>query len=632
MKRVATDLTVLVRRRLLVFQPKRIVWCGTVAALLCLWASPVQADPNPKDSLAKYVPQDVWLFSHTWRTDGRDKLFENWKEIIAALKTCGIDQELRNAFYSATPDDKKTLFNQRWEEISTAFGNVEWVDIVCDEVVFSERLRSVVPDIILIARPKPATLEKNVNGLAAIFDLFNSYLDGKPVPAKVHGRLRTWSIESEEADIGLHMLHMDDKVALVFGQSAFVEVRSLFLGETKFPSFEANDRFKKAIQEVPNRGYAMTFLDVDRVFQWVAKLPELILGKGDLAKPIETVSSVVAAVTNQLDFMDYVVISQEVSGNKQIQHTVARVKSTCCQKPCARAMINQKPISGFAKYVPKESKSYVVSSMFDLRMIYDTILEIVRTEIPEGEQLCQKWQDVQTQNEFNIRNDLLDWVSGEFIICTLPPATPSPFGNEDMVALLRIRDPELARKKIPALVERGVTFFKNSGQELSVAPATNLPVDGFQNATIPTMVMFIGTPCFGIWDDWLVLGSSEQSIALVMKTASGEHPSITENERFIKEGLHTDAPIVGAKFADLSNIGQELSAAFFGFGFAAGMIPNEPEAAPIKAIMGSMVRLGPVVNKIDFLSSSSTLTTFKDNAWHSECVTTYKPKAATNPQ
>lgn len=600
--------------------------------MLCLWASPVQADPNPKDSLAKYVPQDVWLYSHTWRTPGRDKLFGHWKEILEALKNCGIDQELRNALYTATPEDKRTTFNMRWEEISTAFGNVEWVDLACDEFVFAERLRSVVPDIVIVARPKAETLDKNVKALAAIFDLFNSYLEGKPVPAKVQGRLRTWSIQSDQADIGLHLLHMDEKIALVFGQSAFVEVRALFLGEKKFPSFESNERFKRAVQEVPNKGHAITFLDVHSVFQWVSKLPELILGKRELAKPIKTVSGVIAAITNQLDFMDYIVISQEVSGNKQIQHTVARIKGSCCEKACARALTKQEPISDFARYVPKEAKSYIVSSMFDLRLIYDTILEIVKTEIPDGDQLCEKWQAIQTENQFHVRGDVLDWVSGEFIICALPPATPSPFGKEDMVALFRIRDAELARAKIPTLVDRTVMFFKNSGQELSVAPATNLPVDGFQNATIPTMVMFIGTPCFGIWDEWFVLGSSEESIALVMETAAGKHPSITKNERFIKEGLHSNEPIVGASFADLTNIGQELSAAFFGFGFAAGMIPNEPETAPLKAIMGSMVRLGPVVNKIDFLSSSSTLTTFKDNAWHSKSVTTYKPKAAASPQ
>jgi hypothetical protein len=581
-------------------------------------------DSNAQDSLARYIPEDVWLYSHSWRTPGRDKLFKHWDEIIEALKTCGIDQEFRNAIYIAVPEEKKPTFDKKWNEISTAFSAIQWLDLVSNEVVFAERFKSVVPDFIVIARPKPETLEKNVNGLAGIFDHFNSYAGGKPVPAKVTGRLRIWSIESDDGEVGLHLLHMDEKIALIFGQSALADVRSLLLGEKKIPSFQENAKFKRAVKELPNVGYSITYLDLDRVFKWISKLPTLILGNHEHAQPVKTFAGVLGAITNQIDFIDYIVMSQEVSGNKQIQHTVLRIKSDCCDKPFARAASQQKPISNFARYIPIESKSYLVSSMFDLRLIYDTILNIVKTEFPEGERICQDWDNAQRDMQFNVRGDLLDWVSGEFVVCVLPPIKPSPFGKVDKVALFRVRDAELARAKIPTLVNRGITFFENTGQQITVSPTTNLPVDGFQSVTIPTMVMFIGTPCFGVWDEWFVMGSSEEAVALVMKTAAGAHPSITKNERFIREGLYTDEPIVSATFADLSNIGQEMSAAFFGFGFAAGMIPNERETAPIKAILGSFVRLGPVVNKIDFLSSSSTLTTFKDNAWHAKSVTTYK--------
>ncbi len=617
----------------LVFQPKtfqsrtaaqkHFVGCGTFVCMLAFLASPALAETKPA-SLAQYIPEDVWLFSHTWRTPERDKIVQNWDEVINALKTCGIEQELRKAIYTTIPDEKQPAFESKWNEISAAFGAVEWVDLVCNEFVFAERFKSAMPDIIIIARPKPETFQKNVKGLIGIFDLFNTYATGSPKPAKVSGRLRTWSIRSDDGDIGLHLLHIDDKVALVFGQSALTDVHSLLLGEKRVASILNNERFKKAMTEVPKPDFSVTFMDIDRVFQWVTGLPSLILGKHEHTAPIQTISGIIATVTNKIDFIDYIVMSQEVKGNKQIQHTVARVKSNCCQKPCAKAFSQQKPVKNFTRFVPAESKSYVVSAMFDLRVFYDTLLEIIRNEIPEGAGVCRKWEDVQRDAQFNVRGDLLDWISGEFVAVAFPPVKQSSFAQEDGAMLFRIRDVELARQKIPKLVDRATTLFQNSGQQLTVSPASSLPVEGFQKITVPTMVMFIGTPCFGVWDEWFVVGSSEDAVALIMKTAAGEHPSIVTNERFKREGLSTDQPVVGASFTDLSNIGQELSAAFFGFGFAAGMIPNEPEAAPAKAILSSLVRLGPVVNKIDFLSSSSTLTTFKDNAWHVESVTTYK--------
>ncbi len=598
-------------------------------ALLTLLASPAVAE-SKKPSLANYVPEDVWMFSHTWRTPERDRIVDYWDEVIAALKTCGIEDEIRKAIYTTVPEEKKPTFETKWNEISEAFGAIEWVDLFCNEFVFAERFKSAMPDIIIISRPKPETLKQNVNGLIGFFDLFNSYATGSPRPAKVHGPLRTWSIESDEGDVGLHLLHMNDTVALTFGQGALNDVRSLLLGETKVTSIQASARFKKAMSEVPKPEFSVTFMDIDRVVQWVSRLPDLILGKHEHTAPVQTISGIIAAVTEKLDFFDYVIMSQEVKENRQIQHTVARIKSSCCQKDCARALSQQKPVKNFTRYVPVESKSYFVSAMFDLRVFYDTMLEIIEKEVPDGPSVLQEWDDIQRDVQFNVRGDLLDWISGEMIAVAFPPVKPSSFAQEDGAMMLRIRDVELAKSKIPMLVNRATTFFENSGQQLTVSPASTLPVDGFQKVSIPTMMMFIGTPCFGIWDEWFVIGTSEEAVALIMKTAAGVHPSIVTSERFKREGLSTDKPVVGASFADLSNIGQELSAAFFGFGFAAGMIPNEPEAAPVKAILSSLVRLGPVVNKINFLSSSSTLTTFKDNAWHAKSVTTYKSNPDSN--
>ena len=611
-------------------QFKRILWCGTAVCLLAWLVCPTHADsktngaPAPKDSLAQYVPADVWLFSHCWRTPERDQLVEHWDKIIAALKTCGIDQEFRRAVEAAIPQEKKPTFDKKWDEISAVFGAVEWFDLIRNEFVIAERFEAAVPDFMLIARPDPKTFNQNVNGLIAIFDLINTYAVGKPVPAKINGPLRTWSIDLHNGDVGLHFLHIDEKIALVFGQSALSDVRSLLLGEKKIANIQSNAKFKRAVKDIPQAGHSLTYLDLDHLFTWVSKLPSLVLGEHDHAPPIKTVRKVVKALANHLDFIDYIIMSQEVSGDQEIQYTAVRIKADCCDKPFAKAISHQKPISNFTRFIPVESKSYIVSTMFDFRLVYDTIINTVKTKIPNGVAVCQKWESLQRDVQFDLRGDVLDWINGEIIFSTFPPLNPSPFMKEDTVTLFRIRDAKLARSKISILVDRGIRVLENSGQQPTLSPASKLPVDGFQSLTIPTMVMFIGSPCFGIWDDWFVLGTSEDAVALVMRTAAGDHPAITENDRFAREGLSTNGPIVSATFTDLSNIGQELSAAFFGFGFAAGMIQEETRAAPVKAILNSFVRLGPVVNKIDFLSSTSTLTKFKDNAWHSKSVTTYK--------
>ncbi|NOX59661.1 MAG: hypothetical protein GXP29_12515 [Planctomycetes bacterium] len=605
-----------------------------VAGLL-LWAVvPTIAQTNANNdntnaNLGAYVPEDVWLYSRTWRTPERDIITEHWARIFDAILSCGIEQEVRSAIYTTLPADKKPEFDKTWTEITTAIRAVDWPDLFCNEFVIAERFTSVVPDVMIIARPKPKTLKQNVKGLADLFDLFNTYAVGNPVPPKRNKGVTVWSIESENGAVGLHLLHADDKIALVFGQAARRDVQSLFAGERNVTSILKNAKFQNAIKQAPKPGFAVTYLDIDRLFKWISKFPSFVFGEKDQTEGIMTVRRVIGTLTRHCDFLDYMVATQEVRNGRQIEHTIVKIKPDCCQKPLARALFQQKPIENFARFLPVESRTYVVSTMLDSRIIYDTVLEVVRTDIPDGSLYLQKWEDAQKSINLDVRKDLLDWLGGEFILSSFPAIRPTPFAKDDIVLLLRVRNVELARTKVPMLTKRGTDFIKSRGQQISVTPASNLPIEGFQNLTVPTMAMFIGTPCLGLWDDWLVLGTSEAAIDRVMKTASGDHPSITENKRIQNEALIPSGPVMAASFTDLSNVGQELSSAFFGAGFTAGMLPDKPEVAPVKAMLNSLVRLGPVMNQIDFLSSSSSVSTFKDNTWHSKTVTTYKPKPAT---
>jgi hypothetical protein len=147
-------------------------------------------------------------------------------------------------------------------------------------------------------------------------------------------------------------------------------------------------------------------------------------------------------------------------------------------------------------------------------------------------------------------------------------------------------------------------------------------------------------PVVGVYGDWLTVGSSASAVNKCLDVASGKAPSVRENKRFREEGLVPTGPVAGASFQDTSNFGRELAGAIGMIGLVGGIataaIPEEPETRQVKQIIQSgltiVMKLGPILQKIDFYSSESSMTTYDPGATgltvRTESVVTYKDRSA----
>jgi hypothetical protein len=179
---------------------------------------------------------------------------------------------------------------------------------------------------------------------------------------------------------------------------------------------------------------------------------------------------------------------------------------------------------------------------------------------------------------------------------------------------------------------------KGKGQMLMISPA-KVNAEGFREITHPMFAMFL-RPVVGVNGEWLTIGSSAVAVNKCLAVASGTAPSIRENKRFSAEGLVPTGPVAGASFKDTSNFGQELAGAvgMAGLvgGMAAAMIPDEPDTHQVKQMvqsaLGIVLKLGPILQKIDFYSSESSMTTHDPGATgltvRTESVVTYKDRSA----
>ena len=147
-------------------------------------------------------------------------------------------------------------------------------------------------------------------------------------------------------------------------------------------------------------------------------------------------------------------------------------------------------------------------------------------------------------------------------------------------------------------------------------------------------------PVIGVTDDWLMIGSSASAINKCLDVAAGEAPSIRTNARFMEEGILPDSAVQGASFSDTSKLGQQLGQAVGMIGMMGGMmsagIDGEDAAEKkqmLQKLMSIVMKLGPVLQKLDFFSSSSSVCTYDGKSLlRSESVMTYKRPPQTAPR
>ena len=93
-------------------------------------------------------------------------------------------------------------------------------------------------------------------------------------------------------------------------------------------------------------------------------------------------------------------------------------------------------------------------------------------------------------------------------------------------------------------------------------------------------------------------------------------------------------PVHSVSFSDMSSFGREIAHVFGIIGMTGGIMTaqlpaDNPEARRLKQLIQSVTRilmkLGPVLQKIDFFSSSASTCTVDGHIVRQESVLTYKP-------
>jgi tetratricopeptide (TPR) repeat protein len=339
---------------------------------------------------------------------------------------------------------------------------------------------------------------------------------------------------------------------------------------------------------------------------------------------------IVDRVANRLidvpGMIDYIATVEYTEGFSLHSKTVVAAVPGVEKNPFYSVVTAKPKFKSYDQFLPQETESFAVSGGVDLVAFYKFVEDTFKLAGPDGERAWSQWVNFQKEADFDIHKNVLDWIGGDMVSVTLEKSQGS-------VLMIQVKDAEVAKAKMSAAVEFLSTKLVEAASQnpalgmLSVrkSPVQHDKLEGFEN-------LFFGMSpqpvVWGVAGGHLIFADKADAIVACLETAQGKHPGIAKNDRVMKEALVPDGEFVSVMLTDYRMLGQQLAGVIGMFSMMGGMatmgIPD-PEARQILSkVLGMMMKLTPVVSKIDFYKSSASVTTFDGKAWHVHAVTHYK--------
>ncbi len=582
-------------------------------------------------TLGRYIPGDVFLYVNGAGNPEREWLDQQWMEVFDALRATGLERDIASLLLAKADDqgraDAKADIT-KWAELIHAVG---WHDLMAEEIAFAERFAPgpVGAEYFLLARGKAGTVEKNMAGLVVVLKELAALSEQVTLSARVEGDATVWSL-----DLG-HVLvpqffRKGDIIGVVSDPGAFKEVVTLMSGRTDRAPIASAPRFQVALKKVKAPEDLVGFFDAKAFLADMDRLLKSKQAEGEDDGAEGRIAMAIATVLRMVDVVDYGIVSVETDGHRTRTHMVTELQAARRASKLASCCLDRRLFKRFDEFIPADATGFKLTGLVDVEKAYGLILDFIKHEIPGGEDMVQNMNGMMGAFGFDPQRDLFSWWSGEMISISMPPVVVTPMGGSDTVTMIRVKDPKIASEKINAGLDFLSGMLQAQGQAVLVTPTDIDGVEGFKTVTHPNpFIAMLFRPVIGVRGDWLIIGTSPAAIGKCLAVQAGKARSIRDNPRFKEEGLMPSGPVLSASFTDTSKLGHEIGqritmAGIMG-GVVAGGIEDAEEKRTVQKLMTTVMKLGPVFQKLDFFSSKASMTSY-DGATtvRTESVVTYK--------
>jgi hypothetical protein len=607
-------------------------------ATVFILSPPAAADGGP--SVAKGVPDDVFLYIGWMHNPERAYLEKYWDEVWAEFEASGIVNDLKRFVMEMLPQEGQQQVESSMAMAEDLLGSVDWKGMFEKDGSWSMTMGPMGPHYLLVLETDPAKTEGIVSGLAKILETFSGFAEEIQFTTTVEENgptVHALTIQGGAVPFGGFVGKLADRIVLSTSRDLLDRSLGLLQAEGTGGSILEHPKFRAARGRLPVAEDMISFFDCSRMLAEMkglfARIPQ-----GEIDEEGGQVLGMMGRVLDDADMVDYVVSVEYTEGYRNLTATLAQMREDADQKPLWEVFGHQQPFRDFHRYVPKDATSFSLSAGIDLAALYRYMVGLFG-KIPGAEQMLARWDEIQKSVlGMNVHDDLLAKISGETISVTFPAATPSPFGGGDAsVMMMRVRDTEALADRVEGWMKNVAEMASERGFPLTIQ-STDV-VEGGRFHKIQFAMMPFVQPVLGFHGDQFVFGTDAAAIQKVAAVADRPEDTILRNPRFMAVGLLPYSEVSAISYKNLEKSYQAMAQTLQGIGMAmtmmSGMLaaqmpkdgPNEQIMKIVTKVTEMLPKLAPVVAKIDFYRDSVSFTYFdaKAKASVTRSATTIRP-------
>lgn len=624
---------------------------NALAAFACIVSATMALAGGIDDfTLAKSLPADATFAAAERRHEGQAFVKQQFEKVWKAVENAHFEKDVKRILKemaTGSGDLTDEDFDAKWQQINDLLAAVEWKSMCDGETAFAMSIDFPAIEGVVLLMPPAGKAKTSFEGLSAIIerllamappDVFDTQSsdDGDSQIRK--------AVVKAAPQVAFTLARHKDILLMGIGQKLFDQAWGLTTGKGG-ESLVASARFKAALSKLPAPRDSFMFLDNTRLMTQVraalngvqamtgaGAAGEAEAGGGESGEAAEAsgdpmdnpavVFKLLGKLIDGVDMFDHVAAVSATDGMKTTDDSIAVLNDKARSTLLYPLLVGNPSVSNPLRFIPQEAKDMTVWAGMDLSATYAAVLKFIEENVPNGQEHLARWEQMQTEHEFNVKADLLSWIGGEVTAFSIPGKTP--YSPPEWSVMLSVRDEAKAREMLNKAFEHIAAAMEQ--QKGTVSDAEIGGVEGFKTVVHPMLAMMLPRPTFGVAQGRLIFGSSPKVIEQALAVAAGKLPGFDKSERFAKEGVAPKGPVHSMSFTDETRFGEELGQ-MLQMVQMAQLMPGLSEVAskPVPgAILRMVSKLGPVVQKIDFLQSSASLSTFDGKAIVTRSVQNYR--------
>jgi len=562
--------------------------------------------------LKRGVPAEAYLAVYSKHNPERDYQREYWKDIYDTVEKTEIVQRVLKIATSRVSGEAKAVF----DELKTAVEPIDLSELLnCQESIYAQKMGEMASQHLVLLRMTPDSAANYAQGIVNLFRLVEKFSDGK-VPVKVDtdspGHLTIMALPDKVPFRPVVGHHGD---VFIFSSSEDFARKSLdglfgTGGDSKFD----DPRLNAALDQLPTAEDFVVFYDGRQQFKQMRGMAEAITKKSGGDSPeAKRWLGIMGKVFDELSVFDYEISVEYTEDNLNRTAALGRIIPGTEDRLLSRVFGSGQAFEEWHRWVPADATRYSLTTGVNLHALYEYVINFVKENIPESQDVLERFESLQSELDLHIDQDILQAFSGECVRVSVPADVPTLLSSEHSVLATRCQDPEGIRKLLHRLVDQLQEIPMVKMQQLRLSESEDL--DGFEELSATIFAVFGASPVIGFRDGWMICGSNAEVVQKVLETRAGERPSIVTSDDFKKFELEIEGPVQSVSYSNMARSTRRIATMLKQAGvimpMIIGMAGAEIDAEdlePVQEIVGLLPSVGEIVGKFDFLESKLSVT------------------------